>query len=139
MSLLAATTGILPGPRAPSTLAGFLAAALCISLLVHFTRESTLRRAGKDARLRAPDPLREREQRRWRLVETVPSPIWCLGPDGAPSYVNKRLAEYLGFSVEGVDTPGMSRLVATAASVVHPDDAVALNRFCRPSQPDHRG
>ena len=70
--------------------------------------------------------LGEQERQLIQLIDMVPMLVWCLTPEGEPSYFNKRLVEWLGLDVQDLDTPGISRLAATIQTVVHPDDAVSL-------------
>lgn len=79
-----------------------------------------------DDEVAAQQALQEREHQLTQLVNIVPALIWCLMPDGDPSYFNRRLIDYFGLDVADIDTPGASRLAATIAAIVHPDDAVAL-------------
>jgi PAS domain S-box-containing protein len=87
----------------------------------------------------AQQALREREQQLSQLVDMVPSLIWCSAPDGEPFYFNKRLIDFLGLDVTDVDATGTSRLAATIASVIHPDDAAVftqrLNRSLQVGEP----
>ncbi|MGS1096401.1 PAS domain-containing protein (plasmid) [Aquamicrobium terrae] len=75
--------------------------------------------------------LRERQRELSQLIDMVPSHLWRLGPDGEPTFFNRRMADFLGMDVADMDQPGMSRLDRLIATV-HPDDATefrnALNR-----------
>ena len=86
-----------------------------------------------DDQLRAETALRQSEEQLRRLVDTVPALIWLLTPEGEPSYYNKRLVDWFGINVDGVDTPGSSRIDATIKAVVHPDDAEGVDRALRHS------
>jgi PAS domain S-box-containing protein len=70
----------------------------------------------------AQQALHDRERELSQLVDVVPSLLWRLGPDGEPTFFNKRMIDFLGLGVEDCDKPGMSRLAATVETVIHPDD-----------------
>ena len=70
----------------------------------------------------AQEALRDRERELTHLVDMVPGLLWRLNPDGEPSYFNKRTIEFLGLDVADYDKPGKSRLAATLAAIIHPDD-----------------
>ncbi len=72
------------------------------------------------------EALRERERELSQLVNMVPSLLWRLNPDGEPNYFNKRTIDFLGLDVADYDKPGMTRLAATLAAIVHPDDAARV-------------
>jgi hypothetical protein len=82
-----------------------------------------------DDRKRAEDALRKSEQQLRLLIDTMPALVWCATPDGEPSYLNKRLMDYIGFTLESFDDPenGSRRSVALEA-VVHPDDIPVLEQ-----------
>ena len=61
-----------------------------------------------------------------QLIDTVPVLIWCLSPDGLPTYFNKRMVEYTGVSVEQLGPPTPTRFIAVAKAIMHPDDAIAV-------------
>ena len=49
------------------------------------------------------------------LLDTVPALMWSAGPDGEPSYVNQRVVEYTGRSVNEFAKLGWT-------AIIHPDD-----------------
>lgn len=75
---------------------------------------------------RAEAALRSREQELSLLVDMVPSYLWRISPEGQPVFFNKRLVDYLGLDVAGLDKPDMSRLDAFIETAIHPDDAVEV-------------
>jgi PAS domain S-box-containing protein len=77
-------------------------------------------------RKQAEAAVRERERELSQLVNTVPSFLWRLNPDGMPTFFNKRLGDYLGLEVDGADRSDMSRLAALIQAAVHPEDAPAV-------------
>ncbi|SDR44476.1 hypothetical protein SAMN05519103_03220 [Rhizobiales bacterium GAS113] len=79
-----------------------------------------------DDEMRAQQALHDRERELSQLVDMVPSLLWRLNPDGEPSYFNKRTIDFLGLDAADYDKPGMSRLAATLAAIIHPDDAVGV-------------
>jgi PAS domain S-box-containing protein len=74
----------------------------------------------------AQETLRDRERELSQLVNMVPSLLWRLNPDGEPNFFNKRTIDFLGLDVADYDRPGMSRLAATLAAIIHPDDAASV-------------
>ena len=82
-----------------------------------------------DDRKRAEDALRRSEQQLRLLIDTIPALVWCATPDGEPSYLNKRLMDYIGFTLESFDYPenGSRRSIALQA-VVCPDDIPVLEQ-----------
>ena len=72
------------------------------------------------------EALRERDRELSQLVDMVPSLLWRLNPDGEPNFLNKRAIDFLGLDVADYGKPGMSRLAATLAAIVHPDDAAGV-------------
>ncbi|RWX13408.1 PAS domain S-box protein [Rhizobium leguminosarum] len=79
-----------------------------------------------DDEMRAQEALRDRERELSQLVDMVPSLLWRLNPEGAPTFFNKRLVDFLGLDMADMDRPGMSRLAALIQAAVHPDDAATL-------------
>lgn len=75
-----------------------------------------------DDHVRAEQALESREQELKRLVDTVPAMIWCVTPEGEPSYINKRLADTLGITLADLTGPDGSRTLAD----IHPEDAAAV-------------
>src|SRR5690606_6998240 len=53
-----------------------------------------------DDLVKAKEELKTREQELTQIIETVPSLIWNLEPDGEPSYFNNRLIEWFGLDVD---------------------------------------
>ena len=66
--------------------------------------------------------LRQSESSLRKLVDVVPVAIARLARDGEPTFLNKRLTDFLGLDLADRDKPAMSRLLTT----VHPDDAASL-------------
>jgi PAS domain S-box-containing protein len=68
-----------------------------------------------DDRRRAEEALRESEYKVRQIIETVPSLLWSLGPQGEQTQLNQRALDYIGVRYED-----LLRLGWTA--FVHPDD-----------------
>jgi PAS domain S-box-containing protein len=66
-------------------------------------------------RKRAEEKLAESERRFRLLVESIPHHVWSLRPDGTGGYVNQRLIDYTGISLEQLRRGG-------AWAALHPDD-----------------
>lgn len=82
-----------------------------------------------DARKQMEEALRNSEQQLRLLIDTIPALVWCATPDGEPSYLNKRLMDYIGLTLESFDgTSNTSRRSAAMHAVVHPDDIQKLDR-----------
>jgi PAS domain S-box-containing protein len=79
-----------------------------------------------DDEVRAQQALRDRERELSQLVDMVPSLLWRLNPDGEPNFFNKRTIDFLGLDVADYDRPAVSRLAATLAAIMHPDDEVGV-------------
>lgn len=79
-----------------------------------------------DDEMRAQEALRDRERELSQLVDMVPSLLWRLSPDGEPTFLNKRVVNFLGLDLPDLEKPGVSRLEAFMEAAVHPDDAVDL-------------
>lgn len=77
-----------------------------------------------DDQMHAQDAQRERERQLQLLVDAIPAFIWCLTPEGTPSYFNKRVLDQIGLTVNDLTAPdGSLRLES-----VHPDDRPAVQR-----------
>src|SRR6202171_381112 len=50
-----------------------------------------------------------------RVIDTIPTLVWCTGPDGATEFLNKRWHDYTGFSPEESRVRGWQ-------PTVHPED-----------------
>jgi PAS domain S-box-containing protein len=65
--------------------------------------------------------LQQSEDRLRLVIDTIPAHVWSARPDGAVDFINQRLLEFLGRSMEDI-------LSWDWGSLVHPDD---LTRFVR--------
>jgi PAS domain S-box-containing protein len=81
-----------------------------------------------DDQLRAEEALRESERHLRQMIDTLPTQVWAATAEGEPSYLNRRLAEYVGLTSGDLDVPDASRLQVAIQSSVHPDDAPAVGR-----------
>jgi PAS domain S-box-containing protein len=81
-----------------------------------------------DDQVHVEEALRESEQQLRRLVDALPTQIWAATAEGEPSYLNRRLAEYVGMTLSDLDAPDASRLQMAIQGSVHPDDAVSVGR-----------
>ncbi len=80
-----------------------------------------------DDQVRAEEALQHREREFERLVDAVPAMIWCVTPDGQPSYFSQQLVRWLGVGVEDLDIPGATRIEHSAAILVHPDETAEIH------------
>jgi PAS domain S-box-containing protein len=72
-----------------------------------------------DQRRRSEDALKKSEYRLRMTIETMPALIWRATPDGHLDYVNERVRQYTGKSVEDFALTGW-------VDLVHPDDFESL-------------
>lgn len=77
-----------------------------------------------DDEVRAQEALRESERQLRQLIDAVPALIWSTTPEGAPSYINKRLMDTVGVTLEDLTAPDASRSLAD----VHPEDRPAVGQ-----------
>jgi PAS domain-containing protein len=69
-----------------------------------------------DDRRRAEEALRESESRLRQIIETVPSLLWSLGPDGEQTQLSQRALDYIGVRFEDLlNLGGWTKFL-------HPDD-----------------
>jgi PAS domain S-box-containing protein len=62
----------------------------------------------------AVDALKAAEDRIGLIIDTIPTMVWRLGPDGRLDFVNQRWIDYTGASLE--------QAIREPVAVVHPDD-----------------
>ncbi|MEF0941262.1 PAS domain-containing protein [Rhizobium sp. BR 362] len=77
-----------------------------------------------DDEVRAQNALRESERQLRQLIDAVPALIWSATPEGTLSYINKRLMDTVGVTLEDLTAPDGSRSLAD----VHPDDRQAVGQ-----------
>ena len=68
-----------------------------------------------DDRRKAEEALRESEYKLRQIIETVPSLLWSLGPDGEQTQLNQRALDYIGVRYEDLLRLGWTKFL-------HPDD-----------------
>ena len=68
-----------------------------------------------DDRRRAEEALRESEYKLRQIIETVPSLLWSLAPDGEQTQLNQRALDYIGVRYEDLLRLGWTEFL-------HPDD-----------------
>jgi PAS domain S-box-containing protein len=66
-------------------------------------------------RINAEEALRTSERELSLIVEAIPALVWCARPDGELTYVNRRVVEYLGTTVDTLARDGWT-------DYLHPDD-----------------
>jgi PAS domain S-box-containing protein len=64
---------------------------------------------------RAEAALQESERSLRMVIETIPALVWSAAPDGEPDYINQRLTDYTGKTLDDF-------VQSRWASLVHPDD-----------------
>ncbi len=70
--------------------------------------------------------LRESERSLQQLIDTVPVLIWCLSPEGNPTYFNKQMVEYGGVTIAELGSSEAERFDAVVKTIIHPQDAAAV-------------
>ena len=83
-----------------------------------------------DDQMRAEQELRERERQLQQLIDALPTMIWAATPEGEPSYINKRLTDYVGVTLSDLDVTDISRL---QAAVRLPSIPMTQQPFSKPS------
>jgi len=69
--------------------------------------------------------LRESQRELSLIIDNIPGFVWCASTDGQLTYINKRLSEYVGASVDNLWDTGW-------LDAIHPDDrAIALDTWTR--------
>jgi PAS domain S-box-containing protein len=68
--------------------------------------------------------VRQSEHQLQKLIDAVPALIWCMTPEGIPSYMSRRAKAVTGVTLKDVVAPDGSR---SLAAVVHPDDLVEMD------------
>src|SRR5260221_7250993 len=64
---------------------------------------------------RGEEALRESEYKIRQIIDTVPSLVWAVEPDGENTYANRSILDYIGAPYEDFKNSGWQRFV-------HPDD-----------------
>ena len=81
-----------------------------------------------DALKEAEQKLQAREQQLLDIIDTVPSMLWAVLPDGEPTHISRRLSEYTGAPLDGFRDFKWE-------SFLHPDDFTeSLRDFMRSMQ-----
>jgi PAS domain S-box-containing protein len=64
------------------------------------------------------------------LIDTIPALVWCATPDGTPSYLNKRMADFTGVTLKSRDLSGdESRPSLMRLAIIHPDEISDLEQL----------
>jgi PAS domain S-box-containing protein len=74
--------------------------------------------------VRVQHALHESERQLRQLIDAVPALIWSTTPQGTPSYINKRLLDTVGVTLEDLIAPDASRSLAD----VYPEDRQAVEQ-----------
>lgn len=75
-----------------------------------------------DDQMQAEDALRRSQRQLQQMIDAVPVSIWCLTPEGTPSYFNKRVMDQIGLTADDLTASARSLDLAS----VHPDDRTAV-------------
>jgi PAS domain S-box-containing protein len=78
-----------------------------------------------DDQRRIEAALHQSERQLRQLVDTVPTMIWLMTPEGHPFYFNKRFVDWAGLSPED-ETSGAKRQFAQHVELFHPDDRTTV-------------
>jgi PAS domain S-box-containing protein len=78
---------------------------------------------------KAEQALRDNERQLGLLIDTIPALVWCCTPAGVPSYLNKRMVDYTGMTLNSADLlADESRPSPTMKVIYHPDEIDELRR-----------
>jgi PAS domain S-box-containing protein len=77
-----------------------------------------------DDQVHAEEAVRRSEQRLQQMIDVVPAHIWCMTPEGTPSYINKQLMDTVGVTLADLIAPDASRSLAD----IHPDDRESVEQ-----------
>lgn len=77
-----------------------------------------------DSQVKAEELSRQSERQLRQIIDAVPALVWCMTPEGAPSYINRQLKDVVGITLEELTAPDALRSLAD----VHPDDRPAVAR-----------
>lgn len=114
--------------EAASVRPGFLAIGLAglgaIAVLVSRMAKAWQR---SDARIRALEQaLAAAERERETLVDSIPTLLWTLTPDGRPCHVNLKLCEWAGIDPARIRNSPRLILASEVCSTLHPEDTSAV-------------
>ncbi|MDB5605857.1 MAG: ATPase [Bradyrhizobium sp.] len=97
---------------------------------VVYASPSVLDYADIDDQKEAGEALRSSEQQLRLLIDTIPALVWCATPNGTPSYLNKRMVDYTGMTLDSSDLlEGGCRPSLTRQAIIHPDELAELERL----------
>jgi PAS domain S-box-containing protein len=75
-----------------------------------------------DAQVHAEEALRRSERGLQQMIDAMPALIWCMDADGRPSYLNRRLIDFLGLDLAQLTAAEATRTLAD----IHPEDRQAV-------------
>lgn len=81
-----------------------------------------------DDRKQAEEGLRARQYELQQLVDTIPTLVWSVTPEGEPAYINKQLETYYGRKIDHSEPKEGSKLDGALGRLMHPDDLEAVKR-----------
>jgi PAS domain S-box-containing protein len=83
-----------------------------------------------DERQQAEEALRRSERQLRLLIDAMPALVWCATPDGEPSYLNKRMVDFTGMTLDSFEhLEGGSLGSLARRAIVHPDELAELERL----------
>jgi PAS domain S-box-containing protein len=77
-----------------------------------------------DDQMHAEEAVRRSEQQLQQIIDTVPALMWCMTPKGIPCYLNKRVTDVTGVTLNDVIASDGSRDL----TVIHPDDRAMVDQ-----------
>ncbi|MBB6412826.1 PAS domain-containing sensor histidine kinase [Mesorhizobium sangaii] len=81
-----------------------------------------------DDRKRTEEALRARQYELQQLIDTIPTLVWSVTPEGEPAYINKQLETYYGRKIDPSPPKEGSKLDGALGRLMHPDDLEAVKR-----------
>jgi PAS domain S-box-containing protein len=83
-----------------------------------------------DDNRQAEEVLRGRAGQLRLLIDAIPALVWCATPDGEPSYLNKRMVDFTGMTLNSFEhSEGGSLGCRARQAIVHPVDLPDLERL----------
>jgi PAS domain S-box-containing protein len=77
-----------------------------------------------DEQFKAQEALLQSEQQMQRMMDTVPSMLWSMAPDGSVTFINRRVRDYTGMSLDQIQEWGQ-------LEIIHPEEREVAGHKCQ--------
>jgi PAS domain S-box-containing protein len=77
-----------------------------------------------DEQFKAQEALLQSEQLMQRMMDTVPSMLWSMAPDGSVTFVNRKVRDYTGMSLDQIQKWGQLEMI-------HPEEREVADHKCQ--------